>query len=64
MPGNTAFHPTIKTLGFQTAFSFNESLLIPWHSLKHYLSVRYNSPCAFFGKRGWVRVYEKEGTTR
>jgi hypothetical protein len=23
MPGNTVFHPTIKTMGFQTAFSVN-----------------------------------------
>jgi hypothetical protein len=23
MPGNAAFHPTIKTVGFQTAFSVN-----------------------------------------
>jgi hypothetical protein len=23
MPGNAAFHPTIETVGFQTAFSVN-----------------------------------------
>jgi hypothetical protein len=29
MPGNAAFHPTIETVGFQTAFSVKSFSLVP-----------------------------------